>query len=332
MSSKTSSSHTRILGRDGPVVSAVGLGCGSLGGFYGAAGDLDQKVALLDHAHSIGLRFWNAADVYGDVEDIIGEWVKRSPEKRKDVVIASKFGLKVREGGRGGYDFDSSPQWVREACERSLGRLGTGCIDVYYCHRVDGKTPIEKTVEAMIDLKNEGKIKHLGLSECSPTTLRRAVSIHPIAAMEMEHSLFCLDIEKNDILNTCRELGISITAYAPIGRGVLSGSFRSQSDIPENDLRRFLPKYSEENFPKIMKLVDRLESMAKEKDATAAQIALAWLLSQGGDVVPIPGTKSPARMEENLKATNVALKEEEIKELRTLAENMDILGTRYPQA
>lgn len=147
------SSQTRTLGRNGPTVSAVGLGCGSLAGFYGGAGDLNQKVALLDHAHKIGLRFWDAADVYGDVEDIIGEWVKRNPTKRKDITIATKFGLKIKEGERGGHDFDSSPEWVREACERSLKRLNTDCIDVYYCHRVDGKTPIEKTVEAMVDLK-----------------------------------------------------------------------------------------------------------------------------------------------------------------------------------
>lgn len=156
--------------------------------------------------------------------------------------------------------------------------------------------------------------------------------MHPIAAMEMEYSLFCLDIEQNSILQTCRELGISITAYAPIGRGVLSGTFSSQSDIPENDLRRFLPKYSEENFPKIMKLVNRLEGMGKEKGVTAAQVALAWLLAQGSDIIPIPGTKSTARMDKNLKAADLVLSESEVKELRFLAENMDIQGTRYPEA
>lgn len=184
----------------------------------------------------------------------------------------------------------------------------------------------------MLTHSREGKIRHLGLSECSPETLRRAVAIHPISAMEMEYSLFCLDIESNSVLQTCRELGISITAYSPIGRGVLSGTFRSQSDIPENDLRRFLPKYSEANFPKIMKLVKRLEGMGREKGATAAQIALAWLLAQGGDIVPIPGTKSVERMEENVQAATVVLSEEEVKELRTLAENMDLQGTRYPEA
>lgn len=333
MSSQTFSSQSRSLSRQGPQVSAIGLGLGSIGGFYGPPGSLDAKVALLSHAHSIGLRFWDAADVYGDVEDIIGAWIRENPEKRKDVVIASKFGLKVKDqASGGGHDFDSSPEWVRTACEKSLRRLGIDYIDLYYCHRVDGKTPIEHTIRAMLELKQEGKIKHLGLSECSPATLRRAVAVHPIAAMEMEYSLFCLDIEKNDILKTCRELGVSITAYAPIGRGVLSGTFRSQSDIPEYDLRRFLPKYSEENFPKIMKLVNRLEEIARLKGATAAQVALGWLLAQGSDIVPIPGTKRSARMEENLKAADVVLSEIEVKELRTLAENMDIQGTRHSEA
>lgn len=178
----------------------------------------------------------------------------------------------------------------------------------------------------------EGKIRYLGLSECSPSTLRRAVAIHPIAAMEMEYSLFCLDIEKNEILQTCRELGIAITAYSPIGRGVLSGTFRSQADIPSNDLRRFLPKYSEANFVKIMKLVEKLVSLGKGKGVTAAQIALAWLLAQGRDIVPIPGTKRTERIEENIRAATVVLSEETVEELRKIAENMDLQGTRYPEA
>lgn len=187
-------------------------------------------------------------------------------------------------------------------------------------------------VGSLLTRDREGKIRHLGLSECSPATLRRAVAVHPIAALEMEYSLFCLDIEQNSILSTCRELGIAITAYSPIGRGVLSGTFRSQADIPENDLRRFLPKYSEVNFPKIMKLVEKLGAIGRPKGATPAQVALAWLLAQGPDIVPIPGTKTPERMEENSQAADVKLSEEDVKSLRTLAEYLDIQGTRYPKA
>ncbi|KAJ5425803.1 hypothetical protein N7465_000873 [Penicillium sp. CMV-2018d] len=323
--------HTplRTLGKDGPHVSAVGFGFGSLSGFYGPAGTLDERVALLSHAHSAGLRFWDLADIYSDCEDIAGEWFKRSG-KRDDIFLTTKFALQRQPGG--GHTFRSDPDYVKASCENSLQRLGVDTIDLYYCHRVDGVTPIEKTVEAMVELKKEGKIRYLGLSGVSVATLRRAHAVHPISALQMEYSLFALDIESSDILKTCRELGVTVVAYSPIGRGILTGQFRSYTDIPEGDLRRLYPKYSEENFPSILKLLQALENVASTHRSTPAQVALAWLLAQGPDIIPIPGTKSPARMNENAASAVLYLSDHEVQEIRTLVENTHIEGTQYPAA
>ncbi|KAL2014842.1 hypothetical protein VTN00DRAFT_2367 [Thermoascus crustaceus] len=321
----------RALGRDGPQVPAIGLGLGSLGGFYGPAGTLDEKVALLEHAHAIGLHFWDMADVYADSEDVVGEWIKRSG-KRDDIFLATKFALQRQPDGR--HTFRSDPEYVKAACEKSLQRLGVDTIDLYYCHRVDGVTPIEKTIEAMVELKNQGKIRCLGLSEVSAATLRRAHAVHPIAALQMEYSLFTLDIESStsEILKTCRELGVTVVAYSPVGRGVLTGQFQSHADIPEGDLRRVLPKYSEENFPKILELVQGLKDVANAHGSTPAQVALAWLLAQGPDIIPIPGTKSTAKMDENAASALLQLSDQEVQEIRTLVERTKIEGTRYPAA
>ncbi|KAJ5674036.1 hypothetical protein N7462_009475 [Penicillium macrosclerotiorum] len=323
----------RAVGRDGPQASAIGLGFGSLSGSYGAPGSLDERITLLDHAHATGLRFWDLADIYGDSEDVVGEWIKRSG-KREDVFLTTKFGLQHRLDGKPGWVFRSDPEYVRVACEKSLQRLGVDSIDLYYCHRVDGVTPIEKTIEAMVELKNQGKIRNIGLSEVSANTLRRAHAVHPIAALQMEYSLFTLDIESStsEILTTCHELGITIVAFSPIGRGILSGQFQSQGDIPENDLRRFLPKYSEKNFPEILKLVQGLREVAKAHEATPAQIALAWLLAQGLNFIPIPGTKSAAKMDENAAAAGLQLSEEEVQWIHGLAKQAEIEGLRYPAA
>ncbi|KAL4904644.1 hypothetical protein BDW74DRAFT_178737 [Aspergillus multicolor] len=332
---------TRTLGSgpNAPLIPSMGLGFGSLSGFYGSPGSLESRLSLLDHAYTIGLRFWDLADIYLDAEDLVGEWVRRNSSKREDVFIATKFGLQRQENGS--HKFRSDPGYVRSACEKSLRRLGVECIDLFYCHRVDGVTPIERTVEAMVELKNEGKIKHLGLSDVSATTLRRAHAVHPIAALQVEYSLFTLDIEAPglDVLQTARELGVTIIAFSPIGRGILSGQFASHSSIPEGDLRRFYPKYAEDNFPAILKLGKGLEDVAGAiskrtgKSVTAAQISLAWLLAQG-DVVPIPGTKSAGRMEENAASAMIELSEDEVNELRSLAEEASrgIQGTRYPAA
>ncbi|KAJ5561597.1 hypothetical protein N7535_003942 [Penicillium sp. DV-2018c] len=321
----------RTLGRDGPQVSTIGLGFGSIGGFYGPAGTLDEKVARLEHAHAAGLRFWDLADIYGDSEDVVGEWIKRSG-KRDDIFLATKFGLRPKP--EGGFAFCSEPEYVKIACEKSIQRLGVDAIDLYYCHRVDGVTPIEKTIEAMVELKNQGKIRHLGLSEVSAATLRRAHAVHPITAVQVEYSLFRLDIESpsSDILRTCRELGVAIVAFSPIGRGILSGQFQSHEDIPVGDLRRALPKYSEENFPRILKLVQCLKEVAESHASTPAQAALAWLLAQGPDIIPIPGTKSTARMDENAASALLKLSDQEVRTVRDLRAQIEIKGTQYHAA
>ncbi|OBT74004.1 hypothetical protein VF21_05975 [Pseudogymnoascus sp. 05NY08] len=322
----------RTLGQDGPQVPAMGLGFGSIGGFYGPAGTLDEKLALLDHAHAVGLRFWDLADVYGDSEEVVGEWVKRSSKKRDDVFITTKFALQRKPTG--GHTFRSDPEYVKEACEKSLERLGVDTIDLYYCHRVDGITPIEKTIEAMVELKNQGKIRCLGLSEVSVATLRRAHAVHPISALQMEYSLFTMDIESStsEILKTCRELGITVVAFGPIGRGILTGQFHCHADLPEGDLRRMLPKYSEDNFPSILKLVQGLKDVANTHGSTPAQVALAWLLAQGPEIIPIPGTKSTVNMDENAAAAMLQLSDQEVQTIRTLVERTEIKGTRYPTA
>ncbi|KAJ5225201.1 NADP-dependent oxidoreductase domain-containing protein [Penicillium chermesinum] len=319
----------RSLGRDGPKVTAVGLGLMSLGGIYGDQDSLEYKVSFLDHAHAIGQRFWDTADMYLDSEDAVGEWVKRS-HKRDDIFLATKFAcqfdlttksMKVR----------SDPQYVHEACEKSLKRLNVDTIDLYYCHRIDGVTPIERTIEAMVELKNQGKIRYLGLSEVSAATLRRAHAVHPITAYQIEYSPFATDIERPtiDLLNTCRELGIAVVAYSPVGRGVLSGQIKSADDIAENDFRKTLPKYSAENFPNILKLANGFEKVAQAHGYTSAQVAIAWLLAQGPDIIPIPGTRSTARIEENTAASLVKLTDEELKELRELVDKTEIPGERY---
>ncbi|KAJ5333386.1 aldo/keto reductase [Penicillium brevicompactum] len=323
------SAPQRTIGRDGPKVSAMGLGLMSIGSAYGQAGPLEETVAFLDHAHATGQRFWDTADAYQDSEDIIGEWFKRSG-KRDDIFIATKFGFVPDEGK---ITVRSDPEHARAACDTSLKRLGIDTIDLYYCHRLDGITPIEKTIEALVDLKNQGKIRYIGLSECSASTIRRAHAIHPISAFQIEYSPFALDIEgESEILSTCRELGISVIAYSPIGRGILSGQIKSVDDLPENDFRRMLPKYSQENFPKILELVKGLQDIAKAHDATSAQVSLAWLQAQGPDIIPIPGTKSTSRMDENAGGALLQLTEKEVKDIRELIKRTEVSGARYPDA
>ncbi|CAG8046932.1 unnamed protein product [Penicillium olsonii] len=318
---------TRSLGRDGPQVPAVGLGLMSLGNIYGDAGSLEDKVSFLERAHSIGARFWDTADAYFDSEDAVGEWVRRSGN-RDDIFLATKFALKF--GMNGTMTIQNDPEYVKAACDKSLQRMGVDTIDLYYCHRVDGVTPIEQTVQAMVELKNQGKIKHLGLSECSAATLRRAHAVHPIAAYQVEYSPFAPEIETSAILETCRELGIAVIAYSPIGRGILTGQIQSFADLPATDFRRMLPKYAEENFPKIRELVQGLKQIAERHDSTAAQVAIAWVLAQGSDIIPIPGTKSVRTLEENARAVDLRLTGADLDEIRALIDCTDIPGLRYP--
>ncbi|KAJ5675729.1 Aldo/keto reductase [Penicillium macrosclerotiorum] len=319
----------RALGRNGPQVPAIGLGLMSLGGIYGPAGSLDEKVAFLEHAHATGQRFWDTADLYVDSEEIVGEWFKRSG-KRDDIFLASKFAIQMDPKLE--ITIRSDPEYVKSACEKSLKRLGVDTIDLYYCHRVDGVTPIEKTVEAMVELKKQGKIRYLGLSEVSAATLRRAHAIHPITAYQVEYSAFALDIEwpTVELLKTCRELGVAVVAYSPIGRGILTGEIQSPKDIPDDDFRHMLPKYSEQNFPRILELVQGLKDVAQAHGKTPAQVAIAWLLAQGSDIFPIPGTKSTKRADENFASALLHLTDEEVQAIRQLVERTEISGARYP--
>ncbi|OAK95887.1 Aldo/keto reductase [Phaeosphaeriaceae sp. SRC1lsM3a] len=316
------------IGRDGPQVTRLGFGLMGLSVFYGAAKPDSERLALLDQAYSLGEHFWDSADMYGDNEDMIGKWFANNPDKRKDIFLATKFAM--RSDGI----IDTTPEYAKKACDKSLKRLGIDQIDLYYMHRTDGKTPIEKTVEAMKQLKEEGKIKYLGLSEVSSETLRRAHKVHPITAVQVEYSPFALEIESKqiDLLKTCRELGVATVAYSPLSRGMLTGAIKSPDDFEEGDFRTFAPRFSKENFPKNLKLVDQLAAIAKKKNASPGQLTLAWLMAQGDDIFPIPGTTKLERLKENLGAFDVKLSEQDEKEIRKDVEAAEIGGARYPES
>lgn len=320
---------TRQLGKGGPQVTALGFGAMGLSAFYGKPESDEERFKILDRAYEMGERFWDSADIYQDSEDLIGKWFKRTG-KRDDIFLATKFALVSKDGAR---TVRSDPEYVKEACEKSLKRLGIPTIDLYYCHRLDGKTPVEKTVEAMAQLKKEGKIKYLGLSEVSSASLRRAHAVHPISAVQIEYSPFTTDIESPDValLKTCRELGVATVAYSPLGRGMLTGAYKSPADFEEGDFRSFSPRFSEENFPKNLKLVEEIKGVAKKKGCTPGQLTLAWLLAQGDDVIPIPGTKKIKYLEENLGALDIKLTSSENAEIRKAVENAEVHGQRYPE-
>jgi aryl-alcohol dehydrogenase-like predicted oxidoreductase len=270
--------------------------------------------------------------MYADSEDLLGKWFAANPNKRKDIFLATKFGNKTTADG--GRSIDSTPEYCKSACEKSLKRLGLPYVDLYYIHRLDQKTPVEKTIRAMVELQKEGKIKYLGISECSSETLRRAHKVAKISAVQVEYSPWALEIESAqiDLLKTCRELGVAVIAYSPIGRGLLSGTIRSPDDLEESDFRRLLPRYAPENFDKNLILVDALEAIAKEKGVTTTQLVLAWLLKQGEDIIPIPGTTKADRLVENLGCLDVELSEQEEKKIRSAIESGEVEGTRYPGA
>ncbi|ETN44937.1 uncharacterized protein HMPREF1541_09812 [Cyphellophora europaea CBS 101466] len=322
---------TRQLGRNGPLVTAIGLGMMSIGGAYGQKNTNEEKFALLDRAYAIGERFWDTADVYFDSEELIGEWFQRNPDKRKDIVLATKCGLSYNfETGE--QFVDTSPEYVRKACEASLKKLKTNTVDLYYCHRVDGKTPIEETIHALVELKNEGKITHLGLSEVSATTLRRANAVHQIAAHQIEYNPFTLEPEA-DVIATARALGIATVAYSPMGRGFLTGQIKSLDDLPAMGFHRLTPKYNDpENFQRIMALVRKFEEVGRKHGKSPAQVCLAWLLRQGEDIVPIPGTRGVKYLEENTAAAELVLSDEEVRALREAADATVLPGLRYPAA
>jgi aryl-alcohol dehydrogenase-like predicted oxidoreductase len=296
--------------------------------FYGPS-DEAKSLTTLHHAVDIGVRFWDTADMYGTGrnEELVGRGLK---DHRDEVVLATKFGV-MRAPDGAVLGINGKPDYVRQACDASLKRLGTDHIDLYYQHRVDPKTPIEETVGAMAELVRQGKVRFLGLSEAAAGTLRRAVEVHPIAALQTEYSLWTRDLE-DEILPACRELGIGLVAYSPLGRGFLSGKIRSLDDLDPSDWRRQNPRFQGENLEKNLELADRIREIAGKKGCTPAQLALAWVLAQGQDVVPIPGTRSPERLAENAAATTVALSADDLAEIRqSLPANL-VAGLRYPEA
>lgn len=323
---------TAPLGKNGPEVVRLGFGMMGLSAFYGATKSDEERLVLLDQAFAMGATNWDTADIYGDSEDLLKKWFDANPDKREKIFLATKFGHVVNADGA--MIVDNSPEYVKEACAKSLKRLGLPSVDLYYCHRLDNKTPIEKTIQAMVELKNEGKIKYLGISECSSESLRRAHKVHPITAVQMEYSPFALEIESEQInlLKTCRELGVAVVAYSPLGRGMFTGTLRSPDDFEEGDFRKFVPRFSKENFPKNLKLVDQLNELAKNKGVTTSQLVLSWLMAQGLDIFPIPGTTKVERLRENVGALSVELSKDEEQTIRKMCEEAEIRGTRYPES
>jgi aryl-alcohol dehydrogenase-like predicted oxidoreductase len=317
--------NKRRLGTQGLETSALGLGCMGMSEFYGTA-DEGESIATIHRALELGVNFLDTADAYGPFknERLVGRAIK---DRRDEVVLATKFGsVRNEQGERLGIRGDR--EYVLAACNASLERLGTDHIDVYYQHRVDPNTPIEETVGAMAELVEQGKVRYLGLSEAAAETIRRAHAVHPISALQSEYSLWTRDVE-DEILPAIRELGIGLVAYSPLGRGFLSGRIHSVDDLEASDFRRANPRFQGENFQKNLELVERVEELAAEKGCTAAQIALAWVLAQGEDIVPIPGTTRVKNLEENVAALDFELSDEELRDLEAVFPKGAAAGDRY---
>jgi aryl-alcohol dehydrogenase-like predicted oxidoreductase len=316
----------RRLGRSTLDVSAIGLGCMSMSGAYGP-GDDAQSIAVIHRALDLGVNFLDSSDMYGwgHNEQLLGKALRG---KRERVVLATKFGNLRKPDGTPGVN--GRPEYVRQACDASLGRLGVDVIDLYYQHRVDPAVPIEETVGAMSRLVEHGKVRFLGLSEAAPATVRRAHAIHPITALQIEFSLL-YRVEAEETLPTLRELGISLVAYSPLGRSLLTGQVQKLADLPPDDRRRAHPRFDEQNLARNVELVRRVEQFAREKRCTPAQLALAWLLARGRDIVPIPGTKRRERLEENVGAVDVRLTSEEVQRISDAVPVGAAAGARYPE-
>ncbi|ERS99005.1 hypothetical protein HMPREF1624_04200 [Sporothrix schenckii ATCC 58251] len=319
---------SRPLGKNGPMLPRLGLGLMNNSGAYNAVGSDEERLGFLDRAYAMGERFWDTADMYLDSEDLLGKWFARNPEKRAHVFLATKFGIDMTVPTD--IKFDSSPAYARQQLAKSLTRLNVAYIDLFYVHRLDGKTPIETTIEALVALKNEGKIRYIGLGACSATSLRRAHAVHPIAAVQTEYSVFSRAIEaaddpKRGILAAARELGVAVVASSPLGRGLLTGGIAGAADLgATGDMRRSfgLPWFQEGNLEANVATVAQIGELAKKKGVTTAQLCLAWLLAQGDDVFAIPGTRKTERLQENLAALRVELTAEEQETLGALGKQV----------
>ncbi|PKC13138.1 aldo/keto reductase [Rhizophagus irregularis] len=318
----------RELGKTGVKISAIGLGCMGMSEFYGSA-DEQENINVLNRAIDLGSTFWDTSDIYGNgANEILLSKVLK--DKRDKVFLCTKFGS-LRNSNGAFLGVSGKPEYVRQACEKSLKRLGVDYIDLYYQHRMDPNTPIEDTVGALAELVKEGKVKYIGLSECSAETLRRAHKVHPIAAIQMEYSPWTLDIEKNGIMEACRELGVTIVAYSPLGRGFLTGKYKSIDDFEPDDFRRAVPRFQGENFNKNLEIVRKFEEFANKKGVTPSQLCLAWVLAQGDNIVAIPGTRKIKYLEENFEAAKIHLTPEELSEIRQIINSIEIIGARYQE-